>query len=503
MNYSLIALLVVVCSAIIFRIQCETNAPKLILISFDGFRADYVKPELTPNLYNLSKQGVTGKMKSLFVTKTFPNHFSIVTGLYEETHGIVGNEMYDPQFNETFEWSNTQSKWWDNGFSLPIWIANELQNDGKSRFSGSDMWPGSSARIRKRLPHYLQKFDRKLDWQKRIDTVLSWMTDASEPANFISIYFNEPDQTAHHHGPFSPETLHQVSRCDKIIGYLILKLREHKLLNIVNFIILSDHGMAKVMPKNIIELNKFLSPELYLMSGTSPVHNILPKNGSEELVFSILKNASLHNHFNVYKREEVPFEYHYRHNRRILSIVIVGDEGWEIVDKIPSHWNLSTSWGNHGYNNSLLSMRPLFIAKGPAFKSNYVHELEFENIDLYPLMCFVLHLFPLKRFASNGSFERVFQMLVPVTFHRTVTSSEKIFVVIFAIGSGFLFTFLGGLCLVVCLTFGKKKPRVFIELDGEINCIEKEAYFNNKKEKDAKTSLEETVLLLDSDCDEV
>ncbi|RWS31273.1 ectonucleotide pyrophosphatase/phosphodiesterase family member 5-like protein [Leptotrombidium deliense] len=496
------------------------SSPKLILISFDGFRADYVNATLTPNLYKLSQNGVVAKhMRSVFATKTAPNHMSISTGFYEETHGIVGNEMFDPLLNSTFDIDDTVSQMWDNGLSLPIWIANELQNDGIIRRSGAVMWPGSESTYSNLLPHYLQKYNNSLEWKQRIDIVMDWMTDPKEPANFVAMYFNEPDKAAHIHGPFSKEVYFQISRIDEIIEYLLLKLDAHRLSNDVNLVIVSDHGMAEIKRENIIELNNFIDPDLYKLHGTSPVLNILPKLGTENLVYNTLKNASLENHFTVYRRDEVPSEYHYRNHRRILSFVLVADEGYEIVNKTPKSWNVSVEvWGNHGYNNSLESMRPLFIAKGPAFKTNYTHNVEFDNIDLFPMMCYVLQIFPMKH--TNGTLDKVYSMLVPLAVQRHTYSAEKLFTgniyfvvnichlyftiaAVFVIALGFFVTVCGGIILIVCLNVGKNNDDI-IYLSSDTESKEIESRIRREKKVSFKEApIEETVLLLQSDGEEV
>lgn len=100
-----------------------SSDPLLLVVSLDGFWYKYLDLYDTPNLRELASKGARAEyMKNVYVTKTFPNHFTIATGLYEESHGIVGNSMYDPLLNETFHLSNTQTRWWDNGKVVPIWV---------------------------------------------------------------------------------------------------------------------------------------------------------------------------------------------------------------------------------------------------------------------------------------------------------------------------------------------------------------------------------------------
>ncbi|RWS04330.1 ectonucleotide pyrophosphatase/phosphodiesterase family member 5-like isoform X2 [Dinothrombium tinctorium] len=384
------------------------NEHKLILISFDGFRNDYFSEKDTPNLFKFAKNGVWGRnMISTFTTKTFPNHFSIVTGYYQETHGIVNNVIFDPIFNETFSMSSRGNKWWENGLSIPIWVANQMvKND---QYSYVSMWPGSWEEIHGRRPHYSEPYVEKSNFEKRIEKMIAALSRKRKPANLAVMYFDEPDQTSHHYGPFSKETREKIKIVDNLVDFLIKRLEKANLANQANIIILSDHGMAEVAFENMIDLNKIADTSCFRVFGSAPVLNILAKEGKKELVYEMLKKASIKNHFNVYQREEVPREYHYSNHRRILDFVIEAHEGY-YVDTVIEKWFRGQKAGVHGYNNSLFSMRPLFLASGPAFKKQFIYDNLFENIDLYPLMCKILDL-NLAEFPSNGTFNKVKALL--------------------------------------------------------------------------------------------
>lgn len=109
--------------SILFKIcLCISTYPLLIIISFDGFRYDYLNKTDAPNLAKLASDGVRAPwIEPRFITKTFPNHFSIATGLYEESHGIVGNNFFDPVLNDTFRLGRNESEWWDTG-AIPLWV---------------------------------------------------------------------------------------------------------------------------------------------------------------------------------------------------------------------------------------------------------------------------------------------------------------------------------------------------------------------------------------------
>lgn len=392
-----------------------SSDPLLLVVSLDGFWYKYLDLYDTPNLRELASKGARAEyMKNVYVTKTFPNHFTIATGLYEESHGIVGNSMYDPLLNETFHLSNTQTRWWDNGKVVPIWVANQLHS--LSRHSGGMMWPGSDVLIHNTVPYYTTKYDPKINFTTRLDNIISWFLHPTNPANCVFFYYEQPDAVGHEFGPFSPEIKTEVERVDSLIGYLVESLKMANIFDKLNLLIVSDHGMAPVPGRKVV-MNDILGPDEYTPYGTSPVWNILPKAGKEDEVYQKLANAANSSHFKVYKSSDIPDEYHYKHNVRVLPILVEADEGWELVRQSYQQSSSATS-GNHGYNNSLDSMHPIFIAHGPAFKTGYISK-PFSNVDLYPLMCYLLQIDMLP---SNGSLNNVFYLLRLAEPHKTDSS---------------------------------------------------------------------------------
>ncbi|XP_023226207.1 ectonucleotide pyrophosphatase/phosphodiesterase family member 5-like [Centruroides sculpturatus] len=322
----------VCCWFLLELIVCKAtlDIPLLIVVSFDGFRHDYLTKAPTPNFHRLIEEGVQGKwMKNAFITKTFPNHFTIATGLYEESHGIVGNEMFDPVFNETFHLNNSDPKWWDNGHVLPVWIANQLASS--RRHSGSMMWPGAHVKIRNQSAHYNLQYNYTIPWKERVDIALSWLMNESSPANCLFLYFEEPDATGHQYGPDSKEVIKEIIKADNITGYLIKKLEEYNLFKKTNLIILSDHGMSQVTAEHQINMDKIIDSALYKKFGNSPVWNILPEKGHNQYVLEKLRNGSRSHKYTIYQKEEIPEIFHYRNNRRVMPILAVADLGWGFI----------------------------------------------------------------------------------------------------------------------------------------------------------------------------
>ena len=266
---------------------------KLLLVSFDGFRWDYLdrvkaKGRETPNFDTLINGGVNAKfgVKNTFVTKTFPNHYTIVTGMYEENHGVVGNHMYDPVFNETFDMKKDSrvAKWWNNDTlgdkkgPEPIWVTNERDEETlvKKR-SGVMFWPGSEAVIHGKTPSYFRSYDRTYPNKSRIDTIVNWFTEEN-PINLGLLYFSEPDHLGHNVGPDSPQMIEMIVALDDLVGYLVQRLCEKHLLHQLNIIITSDHGMAQITKQ--IDISKKVNLSLCeVIAGNSPVFHIIPKKG--------------------------------------------------------------------------------------------------------------------------------------------------------------------------------------------------------------------------------
>ncbi|XP_064629009.1 ectonucleotide pyrophosphatase/phosphodiesterase family member 5-like isoform X1 [Lineus longissimus] len=416
--------------------------PKVLLISFDGFRWDYldrVGPAKAPNFFSLIKDGVKAKsVVNTFTTKTFPNHFTIVTGLWEESHGIVDNDMYDPKFNRTFTKARVSdmkdSFWWDNG-AIPIWIANE-QEDEKRR-SGTIYWAGSQSTYTfkgHKLKQFVDFGDYNFDtpYKKIVDTMVEWFSQESRPINFGAMYFDMPDALAHRVGPSSPKIDEMITTLDKnVTGYLIEELKKHNLFDVLNIIITSDHGFVDTSKDRVIDVSKYVDSNLYTKYGKTSVWNILPKSGHEDEVYKGFKKF---HHLTVYKKDEIPKNYHYSKNERILPIVVVADEGWILsVKGNPfDEWN-TTKGGGHGYNNSLESMHPFFIAHGPAFKQDYQRG-PLNIVDIYSLMAEVLKLSPGNLGPHNGSTSNIMDMLRSEnhTYDMTTTFVTFIMVIVMA-----------------------------------------------------------------------
>lgn len=373
------------------QIATLDGKPTIILISIDGFRWDYPEKAHTPNLDFLIQTGVRAKrMIPVFPTKTFPNHYTIVTGLYPDHHGIIANNIYDRECDEWLSLSNDSaihnSRWWGGE---PIWVTAEKQG----LTSACYFWPGSSTKIAGELPTYYYKYDGSVTNETRVAQILNWLDLPPEQRpSLIITYFSTIDDVGHDFGPEAPQTAQAIEYIDGVIGMLISGLRERNILDNVNLIIVSDHGMAATAPERVIFLDDYVKLDDVQVIDWSPILALNPKEGKEQEVYSKLKDA--HPNLKVYRRQEIPERFCYGKNSKIPAIVAIAHEGWSIG----THKTFETRphyfrGGNHGYDHLLPSMGATFIARGPAFQSGLLVE-PFQNIHLYNLMAEILCLQP-------------------------------------------------------------------------------------------------------------
>ncbi|XP_066968327.1 ectonucleotide pyrophosphatase/phosphodiesterase family member 1-like isoform X1 [Macrobrachium rosenbergii] len=386
--------------------QCpaEYGPRPLLLVSLDGFRADFLGRNLTPSIRNLADRGVHAEyLMPSYPTVTFPNHYTIVTGLLPESHGIIANSFYDPEFRENFSLSGNASvegRWWGGE---PIW--NTVTRQGKK--SATFFWPGSGADINGRRPTYWRQYNTSIPFEDRVLQGLEWLSlPQDRRPSFVSLYFREPDHACHEYGPDSKETNKELRRMEKIVNMLMTGLKERNLLNCVNVILLSDHGATEAGEERVIDLKEYL-PNLLEVARyqRSVVSRIGPKKKREEDMLKIMRNLTRirdDNVMRVYLKEGLPKRMHFSKNHRIEDILIEMDLGY--TTQFNSSWALE---GQHGYDNYYSAMNALFIAYGPDFKQ-YTKVKPFQNIELYNLMC---EMVAVKPAVNNGTWGSLHHLL--------------------------------------------------------------------------------------------
>ncbi|XP_049287640.1 bis(5'-adenosyl)-triphosphatase ENPP4-like [Anopheles funestus] len=389
----------------------RATAPVLIVVSYDGFRTEYLQRNSSAYINEIRRNGTTSAfLRNVFPTKTFPNHHSIATGVYPNVHGVLANGVYDSlqgPLNYSYELFHF------NPELLPIWALNQYAGG----HSGCMMWPGSDFGYGPRnltCSHTLP-FNLSIPWVERLDTVFQWIRDAERPANLVLLYIEEPDYDGHIYGPESERIEHLVVKLNDLTRQLHARIAEQRLQERVNVVHLSDHGMEVLMPKNFINLTSLVADDLrYDTYGTTPVLQIVPKveQDRSELYRQLKRAADADGRFDVYMQENLPTRWRYNNSRRTGPITAVAqlgygfDDMWKTVEYYRKKYRVEvtpdTPYGMHGYDNSQSSMNSIFFAYGPAIREQLIVE-PFDTVDLYYMFCEILNLMPPSYLAGNAS----------------------------------------------------------------------------------------------------
>jgi ectonucleotide pyrophosphatase/phosphodiesterase family protein 1/3 len=362
----------------------------------------------TPNIDRLRFNGVEAEpgMIPVFPTKTFPNHYSMATGLYPAYHGIISNSFRDPDptSQDRFRIGNLDPKWW---LGEPIW--ETVVNHGLQ--AATYFWPGSQV-VKGNWtcdPKYCMDYDGSIPYEVRVDSVLNFvdMPPGDRPS-LITLYFEAPDEPGHQTGPDDPKITEAVARVDNMIGRLLIGLDEQNVTNDVTMILVGDHGMVTICENKVIyldDLGKWIYiPDAWVDSYT-PVLAIRPppevdavsvfQKISQGLASGKVPNAEF---LQVYLKEQLPLRLHYSDSPRIQPIIGLVAEGYSVV---PSRKSRVSCGGNHGYDNAFASMRTIFIGSGPQFPKG-LRIPSFENIELYHLITSILGLTPAPNNGTNS-----------------------------------------------------------------------------------------------------
>ena len=394
--------------------------PPLLLISMDGFRWDYCArhPDESPHIRQLAREGISAReLIPVYPSNTFPNHYSIVTGLYPAHHDIINNDMYDPRLGDIFHYTmpaaSADPRWWGGE---PIWITAVKQG----RTSATYYWVGAEAPVQGLRPTYYKHFDMGVyetePFETRINQVVAWLRlpPAQRPA-VITFYLEETNGAGHKFGPDSPELAATIKLQDGRIGSLLDRLKAEG-LGPVNVIIVSDHGMTNVSPDRIMVIDDYVDLSTVQIDFQVPAMGLRPLKGTaQELVRALagLPHAKAYltdnqpsapglagwwHHLKVavfHRGEYLPARFHLTGNPRIPDVWIVPELGWHIMTranaKSPAAHNQK---GDHGFDNAAQDMHGILIANGPSFRSDGAVLPPVPNIDIYNLMCAALHLVP-------------------------------------------------------------------------------------------------------------
>ncbi|KAG6006437.1 hypothetical protein E4U21_007055 [Claviceps maximensis] len=398
-------------------------APTTIILSLDGFRADFLHRGLTPRLSALVQEGVSPPyMTPSFPSLTFPNHYTLATGLYPEAHGIVGNSFWDPDLQAEFYYTDParslDAKWWAAG--EPFWVSAEKQGVR----TAVHMWPGSEAPIQGIFASVVDKFNEKEALDNKVSRILG-LLDLPGPSTpppplesieettattntrpqLIAAYVPNVDADGHKYGPNSTEIRSTIQSVDSMLDNLFHGLQARNLTHIVNIIVVSDHGMATTDTFRLIQLEDLVDTTKIEHTDGWPLYGLRPKNEQDTplLYAQLQKKAAANPNFDVYLRDaDMPPQYHFQHNNRIAPLWLVPKTGWAIVQKHEVDVEQAKASGQvyhprglHGYDHLHPLMRAIFVARGPAFPHPANSMIEpFQNINVYNILCDTLGITP-------------------------------------------------------------------------------------------------------------
>lgn len=416
-----------------------------ILISIDGFRHDYLKrkartptvhgsrPLLAPNLNRLATNGVWAQdgMQPVMPSKTFPNHWSIVTGLYAESHGIIGNVMFNPTTKRWFHPQTHDPHWWHGE---PIWYT--LRNSPRvmlhpngTRFNLSTnyttatvFWVGSE--VKKHSADVMWPYDKTISYDRRVNRVVELLKghapDLGRPAQFVTLYFDTVDRAGHVHGPDSTEVDTEISRVDASIEQLVEKLGPNA-TDTYNFIIVSDHGMTGVSKQRTVDFTPFIKQGSVQDEVSSPLGMWLNVTVSAEQIYGELyaKTKAMGAKVDVYLKKNIPERWHIARSPLLTQVVTMAKLGWTVryphqslvpgANGVPSRMAAPSSTlmsnpdylGQHGFDNEEADMQASFIASGPAFRKGGVVK-GLRCVDIYTMLC---HMYSAVPAPNNGSLQ--------------------------------------------------------------------------------------------------
>lgn len=365
--------------------------PALLLVSLDGLRPDYLGRGETPHLDALARGGVQAWMRPSYPSLTFPNHYTLVTGLRPDRHGLIHNSMVDATLGD-FRLSDREAvgngAWYGDG--EPLWVTAEDAGLRTATLS----WPGSEAPVHGVRPTRWYPFDETRPLDTRVDTVLGWLSepDATRPA-FATLYLEHTDSAGHHYGPDSPQLHEALQAVDAAVGRLVAGLRARGLQDRVNLVVVSDHGMAEVPPGQAIAIEDMVTLEEARVTSTGQVIGIVPNPGFEAQVARKLLGA--HAQYDCWRKGEMPPRWKFGTHPRVPPIVCQMHMGWDAVPREALARRPAHARGSHGYDPALPEMRAVFIANGPAFRSGATLD-GFDNVDLYPMLARLIGVTPAK-----------------------------------------------------------------------------------------------------------
>ena len=375
-----------------------------VILSLDGGRWDYPRHFHMPFLDSLASVGVSARMEPSYPASTFPNHYTMATGLVPDHHGLVNNTYWNPETDYIYAIKDPVARFDPRYYKgEPIWITAQKQG----LKTGNVYWVGSDVAIQDTYPTYYRNWDEQPHWNfdQRADEIFRLLSlPEAERPRLVMGYFDEPDHHGHLYGPLAPETRAMAEHMDSLVHSLFLRLKALPHGDKINFIVTADHGMADVSPERFIPwVDVIPAGWTERILGNIPTM-IWVKEGYLEPLYDILSQVE---HLRVWKHGEVPEYLCYGTSERIGDLIVCPDLGWQFYSR-------PYDGGAHGFDCKELDMMVFFRAVGPDFKEAYQapftegEQSAFRNIDLYPLLCRLLHIEPAP---VDGRLDRIEKIL--------------------------------------------------------------------------------------------
>ncbi len=397
-NFTLLTLLALVLTFVGCGGQTKNKAQNgenyVVILSMDAFRHDLADFYDTPTLDSIAKVGVFSEIMPCFPSNTFPNHYAMATGLHPDHHGIVNNSFYAKELGKRYSIGDAEARVNADFYKgEPIWNTVERQGQVAHVYT----WVGVEAPINDHFPTEYVLYDVNRSRRELADLVLGALCNPNveEIPNLTMWYFDEPDAVEHRYSPTSDETKAVVEDIDNTLAYFMREVRKSPVYNKINFIFTADHGMTELDPEKFVNIYQWIPDKIKDCYNSSPV-TLEPKEGMLDEVYTTLKAHEAEGHYQVWKREEMPEEYHYgTFESRIYPIVLLPETGWKVVyNEDPERGRPKPKASSHGYDPFHPDMHMAFYAFGPAFKKNYKHDKVFYNLNDHLIIAKILGIEP-------------------------------------------------------------------------------------------------------------
>ena len=371
-----------------------------VIISLDGLRWDYLDTYDVPFMQQLAREGVKAVMQPSFPSKTFPNHYTLATGLTPDHHGIITNTFWDRERGVEFSLGNkdTRSKGYYYGGD-PVWLTAKHQGVK----TATVFWVGSDVAIQGEHPTYWLDYQtQQIGYEERVDEILRLLRlPEKDRPHLVMAYFEEPDRSGHNYGPMHRLTRRAIEDMDLLLSKMWARIQLLPIASQVNLIITGDHGMTSVDPKRFVDIDDVLPKHWYERFCND--YPTLIYASAPQYVDSICDALQHVDHIRAWKKADIPAYLGYGTNKNMGDVIVLPDVGWLFADK-PS----KKQRGSHGFDHTAADMQVGFRAVGPDFKVGYEKPDRFRNVCIYPLLCYLLGVTPSP---NDGNLDEVIDML--------------------------------------------------------------------------------------------